>query len=172
LSHVNAAGNKENAMQRITIVALSAMLTLVGAAVGRAESAQEIGTEVLTQYQEIQAALAADTTDGVRGAAARIVETVKPCECTQGETEAAQAVVDAATAMDGADLATLREQLKALSKALPAYLEVTGVDSAQIYFCPMVKAYWLQGKGDGATHNPYYGKAMPGCGVKVERVAG
>lgn len=159
-------------MKRIMILTLSAVFTLVGAAVGRAESAQEIGTKVLIQYQEIQVALASDTTDGVREAAARIIETVKPCECTQGEMEAAQAVVDAATAMDGADLAALREQLKALSKALPAYLEVTGVDSAQLYFCPMVKAYWLQEKGDGATRNLYYGKAMPSCGVKVERVAG
>lgn len=159
-------------MKRITIVALGAMLTLVGAAVGRAESAQEIGASVFTDYQEIQAALAADTIEGVREAAARIVETVKPCECTAGEMEAAQAVVEAATAMDGTDLVALREQLKALSRALPAYLEVTGVDSAQLYFCPMVKAYWLQEKGDGTTHNPYYGKAMPGCGVKVERIAG
>lgn len=166
------AERKENVMNRITILAVSAVLMLVGAAVVRAESAQEIGTKVFNDYQEIQAALAADTTDGVREAAARIVETVKPCECTAGEMEAAQAVVEAATAMDGTDLAALREQLKALSKALPAYLEVTGVDSAQLYFCPMVKAYWLQEKGDGSTHNPYYGKAMPGCGVKVERVAG
>ncbi|MBZ0090586.1 MAG: DUF3347 domain-containing protein, partial [Thermoanaerobaculia bacterium] len=151
---------------------LTVALTLLAATSARAIEAKELGTRVLTQYQKIQAALAGDSVEGVVDAAGQIADIVKPCDCSLEESEASQVLVDAARRMNGSDLGTLREQFKGLSKAMPAYLKVTGVDSAQLYFCPMVKAYWLQAKGDGATHNPYYGRAMSGCGVKVERVAG
>jgi len=159
-------------MKRVSIIVLGATLMLLGAAVSRAEPAEEIGKRVLEHYQKAQAALAADSIEGVREAAERISDTVKPCDCSLEESAASQALVEAARGVVGADLATLREQLKPLSRALPAYLKVTGVDSAQLYYCPIVKAYWLQPKEEGTTRNPYYGKAMQSCGVKVERVAG
>ncbi len=159
-------------MKRLSIIAMTTTLLALGASSARAIEAKELGAQVLAHYQAIQAALAEDSVRGVREAAAEIGDVVKPCDCTLEESAAAQALVDAARAMDGADLATLREQLEQLSKAMPAYLKVTGVDAAQLYFCPMAKAYWLQSKQDEATRNPYYGKAMPTCGVKVEQVGG
>lgn len=158
-------------MKRISIIVLGATLMLLGAAVSRAEPAEEVGKRVLEQYRKVQVALAGDSIEGVREAAAQIADIVKPCDCTLEESAASEALVDAARGMQGADLPTLREQLKPLSRAMPAYLKVTGVDSAQLYFCPMVKAYWLQPKEEHAVRNPYYGKAMSSCGVKAEGLA-
>ncbi len=159
-------------MKHLPIIGLTVALTLLTATSALAIEAKELGTQVLAQYQTIQAALAGDSVGGVVEAASQIADIVKPCDCSVEESEASQALVDAARGVDGSDLATVREQFKALSKAMPAYLKVTGVDSAQLYFCPMVKGYWLQPAGEATIHNPYLGKSMSTCGTKVERVAG
>jgi len=159
-------------MKRIATIALVGAVALFAATAVRAEPAAEIGKRVFEQYQRIEAALATDSIEGVREAAAEIAETVKPCDCTAEEGRASQALVDAARGIDGSDLTSVREQFKALSRALPAYLAVTGFDATQIYYCPMVDAYWLQAKSDGAVLNPYYGKSMQKCGTKVDRIEG
>lgn len=162
-------------MKPISTTARMAALTiplLLAASTAGAVEARELGRQVLTEYQTIQTALAEDSIAGVREAAARIAEIVEPCDCSLEESEASQSVVESASGMTGSDLETLREQFKPLSLAVPKYLEVTGVDSAQLYHCPMAKAYWLQPKEDGTVSNPYFGKSMSRCGVKVAAVAG
>lgn len=158
-------------MKRFSIITLSMMLMALGASAARAGEADKTGLQALAQYQKIQAALSEDSIAGVREAAARIAETVEPCACSAEERAASRAVAEAARGVKGTDLATLREQFGRLSKAMATYLKIAGVDSSQLYYCPMAKAYWLQPRTDGASRNPYLGKAMPTCGLKVETVA-
>ena len=54
-----------------------------------------------------------------------------------------------------------------LSDAVIAYSEQTKTnpgDDVVAMYCPMVKKSWMQ-KGE-KVRNPYFGKAMPGCGEK------
>lgn len=157
-------------MKRMSIIVLATTLMLLHAAVSRAAPADEIGRSALDHYQRIQTALAADSTEGVREEASKISATVTACDCTLEQSEAAKALAGAARDMQGADLTALREQFKALSRAMAAYVETTSVAGTQLYFCPMAKAYWLQPKEGSTTHNPYLGKAMSSCGVKVNGV--
>ena len=46
----------------------------------------------------------------------------------------------------------------------------TGFTGAQLYHCPMVKAYWLQPTSDTAVANPYYGSSMSKCGSRVNGI--
>ena len=158
-------------MRHFTTLALGAVLLVVGAATALADdAAQQTGREVLAEYQKIQAALAADSTAGVVEAAATLADAAKPCNCTLEESAASKALVDAARAMTGTGLAALRERFKPLSEAMPAYLTAVGVDTAQLYYCPMAKAYWMQAKSEAAIHNPYLGTKMSMCGVKASGI--
>lgn len=157
----------------VAVLALASAGALAAAetAPAASESAEQAtAQEVLALYEKIQAALAADSTTGVVAAAAAIAEKAEPCTCG-GESEAAQqALVAAAQKMTGTDLAALREQLKALSRATAVYLRTVGAKGAQIFYCPMAPGYWLQKAGE-ATRNPYYGPAMHECGAPVDAIA-
>ena len=78
-----------------------------------------------------------------------------------------EAIADAADRMKGTDLDALRSAFKSVSRAMAAYAEKTGLGLG-LYYCPMKDAYWLQ-RGD-EIRNPYYGKSMPGCGQKADKV--
>ena len=153
----------------IVLVVVSSLLSIPALAV--AEESASTATEVVALYQQMQAALAADSTDGVVAAAAAIAEKAKPCECGAEDAAAYEAVAAAAGKVDGQDLPTLREQFKGLSRAVAELLAGAGAKGSQVYFCPMAKGYWLQPASDTAPRNPYLGLSMPGCGTKVDKVA-
>ena len=135
-----------------------------------AETSMLTESEVLELYQTIHARLADDSIEGVAEAAAAIAEKVQPCECESEEKTAYQELGSAARAMEGADLAALREQFKDLSRAMASWVEAIGAETEQLYFCPMAEGYWMQSRKDEATRNPYYGKSMLKCGNRVDEI--
>lgn len=127
--------------------------------------------ELVTLYQQMHTTLASDRTEGVVELAALIAQKAEPCECGAENTTEYAAVTAAAHGMQGKDLAALREEFKPLSRAMAGLVAATGV-GAQIYYCPMVKGYWLQPPSDAEARNPYLGAGMPGCGSKVSKLDG
>ena len=126
--------------------------------------------EILALYERIHATLASDSTDGVAAAAASIAKRAEPCECG-GAAEAAQrSLVTAAKSMTGADLASLRESFKGLSRSMAVYVAAVGAGGAQLYYCPMVHGYWLQSSDRRTILNPYVGAEMRGCGNRAEKM--
>lgn len=145
---------------------LFAILALLVLAPARAEEPQA-DQAMLDIYSQIHTSLATDQAAGVADAAQQLA-TLAAKE--KGETY--EAIAKAATTLEGNDLAALRTEFKELSKAMATLLEAGAVQEAQLYYCPMSKAYWLQAKSDTIAKNPYYGSAMLKCGSKVEKLAG
>jgi len=115
---------------------------------------------VVDPYLKVQAALVADSIDGVRANAGAIA--------TAATTLGAPAVkIDTAALQLAAagDLAEAREKFGTLSEVIDTYmtgLKLTPPEGVHVAFCPMVQKPWMQ---DGSTlANPYYGSSMLTCG--------
>lgn len=128
-----------------------------------------IAAELVTLYQHMHTTLAEDRTDGVVELAGLIASKAEPCECGAENTTEYAAVTAAARGMQGKELAALREEFKPLSRAMAGLAAATGV-GAQLYYCPLVKGYWLQPAGDAEARNPYLGAAMQACGSRVDKM--
>ncbi len=117
---------------------------------------------LLDPYFRIQSALVDDRTDALKADAHELGKQAG----AMGEAGKPMAAA-AAELAQAADLDSARLAFGKLSDAVIAYSEAThaspGAGVATMY-CPMVKKSWLQ-KGEN-VRNPYYGKAMPDCGVK------
>ena len=132
---------------------------LAGAIPARAADAI---ASVLTPYFRIQTALVDDRIDTIKNDALLVAQEAGSLGAPGKPIE------DAATALSRTtEIAAAREAFGRLSDAVIAYADSTktspGADVATVY-CPMVKKSWLQKNGD--VKNPYFGKAMPGCGEK------
>lgn len=125
-------------------------------------------------YVPMQEALAGDSVATVKEQAAKVATEAEAILMTKGEKpsleaiEGLEAVVAAAKATNAAEIKALREQFKALSRAVAQLVERQAVAGHGIYFCPMADAYWIQ--KSGAVKNPYYGAKMLGCGEVVKKV--
>ena len=125
-------------------------------------------------YVPMQEALAGDSIATVKEQAAKVASEAEAILMTKGEKpsleaiEGLEAVVAAAKATNAAEVKALREQFKALSRAVAQLVERQAVAGHGIYFCPMADAYWIQ--KSGAVKNPYYGAKMLGCGEVVKKV--
>lgn len=117
-------------------------------------------SSVVGSYLEIQAQLAADKFDAVKGPSAAIAAKASAL----GKDGAA--ITKAAKALEGAkDIAGAREAFGPLSDAVIAAARAEGfkdLKGVKVAFCPMAKKSWLQ-KGE-EMKNPYYGAAMSTCG--------
>jgi hypothetical protein len=151
-------------------VSMAVLLAIAGAAAVRAEAPADPIGAVLVEYGLIHDALAADRVDGVVASATKIAELAKQAGDGNAGAETWNRLATAASAMSGSSLGELRGQLMELSKALAAAENASGSAATNLYYCPMVEAYWLQKKGDDAPRNPYYGKSMLNCGSKVDKV--
>jgi hypothetical protein len=139
-------------------------LVLCAALLCAAISARAADTiaSVLTPYFRIQTALVDDRIDTIKNDALLVAQEAG------GLGAAGKPIEEAATALSQTtDIGAAREAFGRLSDAVIAYADGTkaspGADVATVY-CPMVKKSWLQKNGD--VKNPYFGKAMPGCGEK------
>lgn len=105
----------------------------------------------LSEYVEVQEALAADDFDAAR---AQLEEFAR---ITDSSTQAL-----ATRALAATDIATLRADFKPLSESLVAQELPQGFARA---YCPMYDngSSWVQ--RDGPVRNPYYGAVMLNCGV-------
>jgi len=126
--------------------------------------------KVLALYGSMHRAMAGDTTDGVRDAAKKIHDLAAAEAGRAADPAPWKVLATAVETVDGTDLATLREQFKGFSKAMALFVNATGAEGEQLWFCPMADGYWLQEQGDDSPRNPYYGSAMLKCGSKADEV--
>ncbi len=125
-------------------------------------------------YVPMQEALAGDSVAAVKEQAAKVATEAEAILTAKGEKpslealEGLESVVAAAKAVNAAEIQALRQQFKALSRAVAQLVERQAVAGHGIYFCPMADAYWIQ--KSGAVKNPYYGAKMLGCGEVVKKV--
>ncbi len=113
------------------------------------QSALKDNKLVYQHYIHAQEALAADNFEMAKSAIENLAE--------KSEGELKKLSLAASTAKD---IKSIREAFKPLSGFLSEQEIPDGLARA---YCPMVKSFWLQKKGDIA--NPYYGESMLRCGV-------
>lgn len=133
---------------------------LFAAALFATALAADLVTSVVDPYLRIQAALAADTLDGVKTEAASIVKAAGSMGQGGAAIRRAAAELQAAGTM-----AAARDAFGKLSNALIAHGTSNKGSlgpATRMAYCPMEKQYWLQ-KGTTIA-NPYAGKRMLRCG--------
>ena len=141
---------------------MNIVLTSVAAIVittGVAQASEKLQA-VVASYLEIQAQLAGDKIDGIKGPAAAVGASA----ASMGEAGAE--IVTAAKAIEqAADLKGAREAFGPLSDAVIAAATAEGwqgLGDVKIAYCPMVNRSWLQ--KEQSIRNPYYGSSMLTCG--------
>jgi len=138
----------------ITLLALLSMIT--------ASQAQDHTAlnKVLEQYVKIQAALAADSLEGIPEAAAAIAAASKENAGALPEATVSQAEAVA----KATDIKAARTAFKPLSTTLIAAANAQKSKIGRYFeaFCPMADAAWIQ--ADKKVANPYYGTSMLTCG--------
>jgi len=154
--------------KRIPILVVAAALAL-GASAAFA-TAGGASPDAVDLYGRIQAKLAADSAEGVAASAASLAAEIRGEAKGAADPAPFEAAAAAAAKLTGDDLAVLRDRFKEVSKTFAAYVEARGLQGLDLYYCPMVDAYWLQRSSDTPAHNPYYGKSMAKCGSKVEKI--
>lgn len=157
----------------MTVAAVGAVLSAPAASA--AEMPAGSLEKLVGLYVPMQEALAGDSVTVIAGQAAKVAAEAEAILKTKGEKpsvdamEDLEAVVLAAKGMKATEIEALREQFKALSRAVGRLVERQAVAGHGIYYCPMADAYWVQ--KSGPVKNPYYGAKMLGCGEVVAKVA-
>ena len=146
-----------------------ALAFLAGGAAFAADTAP--AAEMLQAFDAMHTALADDSSNGVRDAAARLAAAAKAAGAKAKSAPPFQAVAESAQAVAATEgLEAQREKFKPVSIAMARLVESGQLAGAGMFYCPMADAYWLQKAGDDALRNPYYGKSMLRCGEKVDKV--
>jgi hypothetical protein len=140
---------------------LCAFVFLLIAAAAPAVHASDAMKAIVGSYLEIQTALAADKTDGVKEAAGKIAE-----QATRMGPDG-QAILKAAKAVENGlpDIKEVRPAFGDLSDAVIARAKAEGwkdLPDTKLAYCPMARKSWLQ--KEATISNPYYGKSMLTCG--------
>ena len=115
----------------------------------------------LTNYLNIQEALAQDLLLGVRASAVGIMDAIRSDPAQTFSADVARAAEDLARTTD---ILTARQVFKRLSGTLIRDLDARPEYSGHFVkaYCPMANVKWLQ---VGSTvNNPYLGKSMARCG--------
>ena len=140
----------------VSLVVAAAVFILAGGGLEASESLKAI----VQSYLTIQAQLAADKIDDVKGPARAIAGQA----VTMGKSGADLA--KAANSLEKAsDLKSARDAFAALTGAVMAAGKAEGwkdVEGVRLAFCPMVNRSWLQ--KEEQIRNPYYGSTMLTCG--------
>jgi len=116
---------------------------------------------VLSNYAELQSALAQDSMEKAKIAAAALLKSVRTDTddlLPPGASQAARVLAESA------DLAEARSSFKELSEILIAHLKARKLGFGEYHeaYCSMAKASWLQ--AERTIVNPYMGKQMLHCG--------
>ena len=128
---------------------------------------------ILIEYLKIQEVLAADKTDGVKGAAEQIAALADKVDPKKVAGEHAMHYKDlpmkikkaAQELAQGKEIAAMRDTFKALSRPMAMWGTMSKPQGISVVYCPMAKGSWLQ-KGK-EIRNPYYGDEMLRCGEIV-----
>ena len=157
---------------RIT-TALAACTLLLGVSATHAAEFDTTMETIVTEYIEIQEALAADSTEGVQSATHAIRDSATQLHPGQAAGEHAehyksipQDLLAACEKLAAAqDIGSLREAFKELSKPVSMWVTMAKPENTSVMYCPMAKAGWVQ-RGSKVA-NPYFGSEMLSCGEKV-----
>ncbi|NOZ79500.1 MAG: DUF3347 domain-containing protein [Acidobacteria bacterium] len=173
-------------MTQKTIVRTVALAILVTSAAGVLPARSSVNRKgtvfdaVLTPYEAIHKALAADSLKGVARNARAIRDTARTAAASFEPTRAGvtadkgaqcQALLPKVAAAAGrlaeaTTLAEARDAFGKLSRPMVQWREMfRGTNKPKVVFCPMVKKPWLQESNQVA--NPYLGKKMLRCGKIV-----
>lgn len=138
-------------MMRVLAAAILGVVAVVGVQAHPAH-------EVVASYLKIQAALAADTLEGVQPATKALTgEAAKMGAGGEEVVKAARALAAAADIKEArAAFGPLSDAVIAVVKADPTAHDV------KLAYCPMANASWLQ--KEEKIRNPYYGSSMLTCG--------
>lgn len=157
---------------RIAAAILVGVLPILAGVAGGSEFDRAM-EPVLAEYLKIQAALAADETEGVEGAVRAIEELAKALDPATAGGEHAEHYrnipADLLAACEklrvAKDIGAIREAFKDLSKPVSMWVTMAKPKDTSVMYCPMKKAGWVQ-HGSKVT-NPYCGAKMLTCGEKV-----
>jgi Cu(I)/Ag(I) efflux system membrane fusion protein len=157
---------------RITTT-LAACTLLLGLSVAHAAEFDTTMETILAEYIEIQQALAADSTEGVKSATHAIRESATQLQPGQAVGEHAehyksipQDLLVACEKLEAAqDIASVREAFKELSQPVSMWVTMAKPEHTSVMYCSMAKAGWVQ-RGSKVA-NPYFGSEMLSCGEKV-----
>ena len=114
------------------------------------------------RYERIRAALANDSMKGVKEVATALVPLAKELGGTDAGDDATQLAA-------AATIADARTHFGDLSEALVPTFVAANIPGVHGFTCTMTNRPWAQ-KG-AEKRNPYYGKAMPSCGVPYKATA-
>jgi uncharacterized protein YcnI len=118
-----------------------------------------VAERAFAEYERVHAALAVDSLDGLAAAAGRL-------QALAAELAGEPAGKAAASLAQATTLDQARTRLAALSEILVPRFMGANIPGLKGFVCTMKKAQWVQ-RGDSVA-NPYYGKAMPTCGVPIK----
>jgi Cu(I)/Ag(I) efflux system membrane fusion protein len=132
---------------------------------------------VIISYYSIHKALTEDNFDVIAGRSKLFLQQMSKMDMSLLKGKAHVKWMELENEMrDGAekilqskDIKKVREIFKKLSDTLIKtinYFGISGKGKTNIFFCPMVGAYWLQ--ESDSTLNPYYGQSMLTCGEKKQ----
>jgi hypothetical protein len=125
----------------------------------------EMSRAIVDPYVKIAAALADDSTEGVKANAGEIATAATALGSPAMKID--MAAMQLAGVASGAppDIQDVRDKFGLLSQAIDSYmtgLHLKAPEGVKVAVCPMAEKPWMQ--ADGTIANPYYGKAMPTCG--------
>jgi hypothetical protein len=145
------------------LVLFSALPALAAPKTGKAQvkaaSHSAAMDQIVANYVRIQEALSADQLDQARAPALAIAQLG-----AHSGASGAQAAKQAGRLAAAGSLKDAREIFQHLSKPVALYVGKTKPADLEVYYCPMVKARWVQKKGE--ISNPFLGKEMLMCGEK------
>jgi hypothetical protein len=131
--------------------------------------------EMLDEYHSMQAALVDDDLDTTLDKAKELNLEIQDwvgdhpqSDPNFANVQAMKTAVAALLAAQPTDADAIRNAFGQISDPLIAIVRANTDLKAQwsLYFCPMVKKYWLEPAAETKVLNPYTGASMPGCGEK------
>ena len=127
----------------------------------------------LTAYEQVRAALAADSVEGIAAATGTIASSAREAKASAPENLHAQleSMATQAEKLGGmTDIETARTQFGELSRAVVGLVSTAPAlgEGRFVYACPMASGYqkWVQNKEE--LQNPYMGTKMLACGSKSD----
>ena len=154
-------------------VSMALALAVPATAAAGAEGFDRQMSSILPHYLTIQAALARDTTDGVREAAQKLAQGAEALDSSTvtGEHREHYAHVPkkirqaTSELLEAGSLEAARDAFKRLSRPFAMWASMSEPNGVYVMYCSMAKGSWLQ--KDDAIRNPYHGSSMLTCGEVV-----
>ena len=140
-------------------IVIGVLVTALIGSVALASAQDKAVIEAFDHYEQIRVALSADKFADIAQHATLLASIAEKVGGASAKASAEDLVK--ATSLDDA-----RAHFGDLSIVLVPKFQAEEIPGASAYLCPMKQKPWMQ-RGD-TMGNPYFGKAMPGCGSPLE----